>query len=290
MTAQKKVASKIKVIGIGGAGGNAVSRMWRAKLQGVELVAMNADLQDLKRAKANRKVALGREVTGGLVTGMDPTLGRKAAEESIEEIREVCEGAEMVFIAAGLGGGTGSGASPVIARTANELGALTVGVVTLPFSFEGGARKRAASRARNTLSKHVDALITIQNDKILELGNDEDLSVQEAFERCDDVLLEAVQGITGLILTPGLINVDFADVRSIMKNSGTALFGVGRAKGEDRAEKAAHAAMQSPLLARSARGAQGVLFNVAGDKNLSLAEIEQVAATVNEAMNNKAQI
>lgn len=282
-------AAKIKVIGIGGAGGNAVSRMARAKIKGVELIAVNADLQDLKKARAHQKVPIGQKVTGGLGTGMNPALGRKAAKEDKEKLAQLFKGAEMVFLTAGLGGGCGTGASPVLADLAREQGILTLAVITLPFSFEGRSRQIIAKKGLRELADKVDTLIRIENDKILNLAG-EDLSLATAFERCDEVLKQAVQGITDLIFLPGIINVDLADVKAIMKNSGTALFGIGKARGAKRAEQAAKAALSSPLLARSCEGAKGVLFNVSGSGDISLAEIEEIAKIITQEVSPQAKV
>ncbi len=283
-------STKIKVIGVGGAGGNAVSRMMRAKIKGVELVAVNTDLQDLKNTKAHLKVPIGQKVTGGLGAGMNPALGRRAAEEDREKLGELLKNTEMVFIAAGLGGGSGTGASPVLAEITKNKGILTLAVVTLPFSFEGRSRQLIAKKGMEILKNNVDALISIDNNKILELSGEE-LSLGAAFEVCDGILQQAVQGITDLISLPGIINVDFADIKAIMKNSGTALFGIGRAKGEKKAEKAAKAAIGSPLLAISSfRGAKGVLFSVSGGKDISLSEIEEVAKIITQEISPEAKI
>lgn len=281
--------TKIKVMGIGGAGGNALSRMWQANIRGVELIAINADLQDLKNTKAHRKVPIGQKVTGGLGTGMSPGLGRKAAEEDREKLAELFKNAEMVFITAGMGGGTGTGASPILAEIAKDQGILTLAVVTLPFSFEGRSRQLIAKKGLEKVKEGVDTLISIDNDKILGLQGGE-LSLREAFSVCDEILRQAVQGITDLIMLPGIINVDFADVKAIMKNSGTAIFGIGKARGEKRGEQAAKIALSSPLLARSCKGARGVLFNVSGDKDISLSEIEEVARVITREMSQGAKI
>ncbi len=281
--------TKIKVVGVGGSGSNAVSRMMKAKIEGVELIAVNTDIQDLKKTKAHFKVRIGKDLTKGLGTGMNPEIGRKAAEEQREEISEVLKGSDMVFIACGLGGGTGSGASPVIAEIARGLGALTLAVVTQPFSFEGEVRRGIAENGLRRLKEKVDTLISIQNDKLFEILNPK-TPVSRAFWICDEVLRQAVQGITDLILLPGIINVDFADVKAIMKNSGTALFGIGRAQGEKRAETAALRAINSPLLDISCKGAKGILFNVSGGKDISLSEIDEVGKIITQEINPEAKI
>lgn len=280
---------KIKVVGVGGAGGNAVSRMMRQKVKGIDLIAVNTDAQDLRKARAHLKLRIGRQLTQGLGTGMNPELGRQAAEEQREEILKALEGSDLVFISLGLGGGTGSGASPIIAEIAKDLGALTVGVVTTPFSFEGLARQKIAQDGLKLLGEKVDTLIPISNDKLL-LVLDAKVSLSSAFSFCDQLLREAVQGISDLILLPGIINVDFADLKSIIKNSGTAFFGIGRARGEGRAKKAALLAISSPLLERSCKGAKGVLFNVAGGADISLFEIDEVAKAITSELDPEAKV
>lgn len=283
------MTTKIKVVGVGGSGSNAVSRMRKAKIRGVELIALNSDAQDLKMTKADLKVRIGGKITQGLGTGMDPEVGKKAALESREQIAEALKGAEMIFVAYGAGGGTGTGAGPVVAEIAKNSGALTVAVVTKPFSFEGALRKTIAEQGIRKLKERVDSLIVVQNDRLLEIL-DSDTSVSSAFWACDDVLREAVSGISNLVFMPGIINVDFADIKAIMANSGTALFGVGFGKGENRAELAAKSALSSPLLSASCKGAKGVLFNVAGGKDLALSEIEQVAQFINQEVNSQARV
>jgi len=281
--------TKIKVIGVGGSGSNAVSRMMKCKIRGVELVVVNADAQDIQKAKAHQKLRIGRKLTQGLGAGMNPVIGRKAAEEQKEEIKEILKGSDMVFITCGLGGGTGSGASPVIAEIAKNSGALTVAVVTKPFSFEGAFRQKIAERSLRKLKEKVDALISISNDRLLS-QLPPNTSLLNAFWICDDVLRQAVQSISDLILVPGIINVDFADVKSIMKNSGTAIFGIGKARGERRAEEAAIKAINSPLLDLSCQGAKGVLFNVSGGKDISLSEIDQIAKLITQEINPEARV
>lgn len=281
--------TKIKVIGVGGSGLNAVSRMAKCKIKGVELITINTDAQDLAKAKADVKLRIGRKTTQGLGAGMDPEIGRKSAIENRQEIAEILKGSDIVFVTCGMGGGTGSGASPVVAEVAKESGALTLAVVTKPFSFEGLARERIAENGIKRLKEKVDTVITISNNKLLSTL-DQNISLVNAFWICDDILRQAVQGISDLILLPGIINVDFADVKAIMVNAGTALFGVGRAQGEDRAEKAAMAAINSPLLDISPKGAKGVLFNVSGGKDISLSEIDTVAKIINQEVSPDAKI
>ena len=284
-----KKPTKIKVIGVGGSGSNAVSRMTKCKIKGVELIAINTDAQDLAKTRADFKLRIGKETTEGLGSGMNPEIGRKAALESREEIREVLGDPDMVFITCGLGGGTGTGAAPIIAETAKEKGILTLAVVTKPFSFEGQVRAKIAEKGIKRLKERVDTLISISNDKLL-TTLDPNISLVNAFWICDDILRQAVQGISDLILLPGIVNVDFADVKSIMQNSGSALFGVGRAQGEGRAEKAALAAINSPLLDISVKGAKGVLFNVSGGKDISLSEIDEVAKVITREINPEARV
>lgn len=281
---------KIKIIGVGGAGGNTISRLTSFRVKGVELIAINTDLQDLKKTRAEKKLAIGQKVTGGLGTGMNPQLGKKAAEEDKEKLKEILKDGEMVFITAGLGGGTGTGASPVLAQLAKSQGILTLAIVTLPFSFEGRSRKIVAKKGLFKLREEVDALISIDNNKLLKLADGE-LSLKTAFEAGDEILRQAIQGITDLILLPGIINVDFADVKSILKNSGTALFAIGRARGENRAREVTKAALSSPLLAKpSLKGAKGILFNVSGGKDINLAEIEEIARIITKEVNSQAKI
>lgn len=289
MAAKSYPGTTIKVIGIGGAGGNAIDRMFQCKIKGIELVAVNTDAQDLKKIHAHKKVHIGKVSAGGLGAGMNPDVGKKAAEESLGEITEVLKDADMVFLAAGMGGGTGGGAAPVIAKLAKSQDILTIAVVTKPFSFEGGFRSRLASRALQELEEHVDTLLIIPNDQVLKLVNEE-TTVLDAFWKADEVLRQAVQGISDLIVVPGLINVDFADVRSIMKNAGQAIFGMGVAKGEKRVETAFDTALHSPLLDMSVKGAKGILFNVAGPQDLGLGEIMDAARKVQESVAPQAKI
>ncbi len=280
---------KIKVVGIGGAGGNAVNRMMSQGLKGVELIAINTDVQDLKKIKAHFKLPIGLKATRGFGTGMNPSLGRKAALQDQERISQVLDGAEIIFITAGLGGGTGSGAGPVIAGLAKQKGILTICIVTLPFSFEGAFRNAIAKRAVKDFKANSDTVIVINNDSIL-TPKDRELKVSEAFLLADQVLVQAVQGITDLITLPGIINVNFADIRAIVKDSGSALFGIGKAKGDNRAQKAVKEAMGSPFLTFSPKGAKGVLFNVSGGKDISLAEVQEVAKYISQAINKDAKI
>lgn len=281
--------TKIKVVGVGGSGCNAVSRMKKCKIKGVELIAINTDAQDLSKAHSDLKLRIGCKATLGLGAGMNPEIGRKSAFENRQEIQNLLRGSDMVFIAFGAGGGTGTGAGPVVAEIAKELGALTLAVVTKPFSFEGQARKKIAENGIKRLKEKVDTLITISNDRLLS-ALDQNTALLSAFWACDDILRQAVQGVSDLILLPGIVNVDFADVKTIMKNAGTALFGVGRAQGENRAEKAALLAIHSPLLDISIKGAKGILFNVSGGKDISLSEIDQVAKTITQEANPQAKI
>jgi cell division protein FtsZ len=258
----------IRVVGVGGGGSNAVNRMIRAEMMGVEFIACNTDAQALLQSDAPHKVRIGDKVTRGLGAGGDATLGQRAAEEDSERIAEALAGSDMVFITAGLGGGTGSGAAPVIAEIAKEQGALTIGVVTKPFGFEGSRRKLIAEKAAEDLKARVDTLITIPNDRLKDVVQ-KNTSILDAFRVVDDVLRQGVQGISDIITVPGLINLDFADVRAIMRDAGSALMGIGRAAGENRAIEAARQAISSPLLEVSVVGAQGVLFNISGSSNLS---------------------
>ena len=284
-----KTFTKIKVVGVGGSGSNAVSRMKKCKIKGVELIAINTDIQDLRKTKADLKLRIGRKLTQGLGTGMNPEIGKRAALENRAEIQEILKDTDMVFIAGGMGGGTCTGAAPVVAQIAKDLGTLTIAIVTKPFSFEGSARMRIAERGIRNLKEKVDTLILISNDKLLSVL-DSKVSLLNAFWICDDILRQAVKGISDLIMLPGIVNVDFADVKSIMKNSGTALFGTGRARGDKRAEEAAMSAINSPLLDISSRGAKGILFNVSGGKDISLSEIDEVAKVICQEVNPEAKV
>lgn len=281
--------ARIKVIGVGGSGKNAVNHMIESKVKGVEFVVMNTDAQDLHHSLAKRKIHIGKNLTRGLGTGMNPEMGKRAAEETKEEVQDVIKGADMVFIACGMGGGTGTGASSTIARIAREEGVLTVAVVTKPFFFEGKHRMQLAEKGITDLRKEVDALIVIPNDKLLGIVQKE-TTFQDAFNICDEVLRQAVEGISDLITTPGIINVDFADIRSIMSNAGPALMGIGFATGEKRAIDAAHAAINSPLLDVSINGARGVLFAIAGGDDLTMHEIQEAAKVITESVDTEARI
>jgi cell division protein FtsZ len=279
----------IKVVGVGGGGVNALNRMIDAGLRGVEFVAINTDAQALLMSEAHVKLDIGRELTRGLGAGADPEIGRRAAEDHADEIEAALKGADMVFVTAGEGGGTGTGAAPVVARIAKNLEALTVGVVTRPFGFEGKRRSQQADQGIDVLRSEVDTLIVVPNQRLLELVN-KSVSVVEAFATADDVLRAGVQGITDLITTPGLINLDFADVKSVMKGAGSALMGIGTAKGEDRAVRAAEIAVSSPLLEASIDGAHGVLLLIQGASDLGLHEIDEAARLVQEAVSPEANI
>lgn len=281
--------ARIKVVGVGGSGNNAITRMIDQKVRGVEFVAINTDSQALHKSAASEKVHIGKNLTKGLGAGMNPEVGRQAAEENREEITEVLKGSDMVFVTCGLGGGTGTGAAPIVAEAARELGALTVGVVTRPFTFEGMQRRSIADEGLLALQERVDTLITIPNDKLLSII-DRKTSLMNAFRIVDDVLRQGVQGISDLITKPGIVNVDFADVRAIMKNSGSALMGIGVAAGEDRAAEAAKAAINSPLLEISIDGAQGVLFNVSGSTDVTMMEINDAATIITESIDPNAKV
>ncbi len=273
--------ARIKVIGVGGGGQNAVNRMIDEGIEGVEFIATNTDAQALTLSKAPVRVRLGDKLTRGLGAGGDPEIGRKAAEESGDELYNVLKGADMVFVTAGMGGGTGTGAAPVVAQVAKECGALTIGVVTRPFTFEGGRRSQSAEAGVAKMKEHAHTLISIPNDRLLQLA-DKKSSRQDAFRMADDVLRQGIQGISELITVPGLINLDFADVRAIMSEGGAALMAVGRGNGEDRAKNAAEQAISSQLLDITIDGARGVLFNVTGGPNLTLFEVNQAAAIIRE--------
>jgi cell division protein FtsZ len=279
----------IKVIGVGGAGGNAVNRMIDAGLKGVEFIAINTDTQDLLMCDADVKLDIGRKLTRGLGAGANPEVGKQAAIDHTEEIEEALRGSDMVFVTAGEGGGTGTGGAPIVAKIAKELGALTVGVVTRPFTFEGKLRSSRAEEGIEELRKEVDTLIVIPNDRLLSIS-DRSISAPEAFKSADAVLLSGVQGITELITTPGLINLDFADVKSVMSGAGSALMGIGSARGENRATRAAELAISSPLLEASIDGARGVLLSIAGGSDLGLFEIHEAAELVNKSAHPDANI
>jgi len=281
--------ARIKVVGVGGSGKNALNHMVNAKVKGVEFISINTDAQDLHNSLANKKIHIGKNLTKGLGTGMNPDLGKRAVEETKEEVQEALKGADMVFIACGQGGGTGTGAAPGIARTAKEQGALTIAVVTKPFFFEGQHRMRLAEQGLEELRKEVDAIIIIPNDRILATISKE-TTAKSAFSICDEVLKQAVEGISDLITTPGFINIDFADIRSILQNSGSALMGVGNGSGEKRAEDAAKAAINSPLLDLSIHGAKGVLFSIAGGDDLTMYEIQDAAKIITESIDSDAKV
>lgn len=275
--------AKIKVVGVGGGGGNAVNRMIKAGLTGVDFWAMNTDAQVLEMSSADNKIRLGNKLTAGLGAGGDPSVGEKAAEETREDIVKALDGADMVFVTSGMGGGTGTGAAPVVAKIAKELGALTIGVVTKPFSFEGKRRLNQALQGLEKLKETVDALIVIPNDKLLEVV-ERRTTMKEAFQVVDEVLLRGVQGISDIITVPGLINVDFADVKAVMQSSGSALMGIGRGSGEGRAMEAAKLAINSPLLETSINGASGIILNVTGGSDMTLHEVTEAAQVIHDAV------
>ena len=281
--------ARIRVIGVGGSGNNAVNHMVSSKIKGVEFVAINSDAQDLHHSLAKKKIHIGKNLTRGLGAGGNPDMGRRAAEETREEIANALKGSDMIFITGGMGGGTGTGAAPVAAKIARESGALTVGVVTKPFLFEGQERMRLAMQGIEELKKEVDALIIIPNDRLLAIV-DRDTSVKNAFAMCDDILKQAVEGISDLITMPGIINVDFADIRSVMENAGSALMGIGESSGEKRAEEAAQRAINSPLLEVSITGAKGVLFAIAGGDDLGMLEIQDAARVITESIDPHAKV
>ncbi len=281
--------ARIKVIGIGGSGKNTVNHMINSRVKGVDFIAVNTDAQDLHHSLAKKKIHIGKNLTRGLGTGMNPELGKRAVEETKEEMQEAIKGADMVFIAGGMGGGTASGAAPVVARTAKENGCLTVAVVTKPFFFEGVQRMKIAEAAIEELKQAVDALIIIPNDRLLQTV-DKNITAKNAFAVCDNILKEAVEGISDLITTPGIINIDFADIRSVMENAGAALMGIGSASGDNRAEEAARSAISSPLLEISINGAKGVLFSIAGGDDLTMFEIQDAARVITESVDPNAKI
>lgn len=281
--------ARIKVLGVGGSGKNALNHMVNSKVKGVEFIGVNTDAQDLHHTLAKKKIHIGKNLTKGLGTGMNPELGRRAVEETKEELQESIKGADMVFVAGGLGGGTCSGAAPAVAKTAKELGALTVAVVTKPFFFEGAQRLRIAEQALDTLKKEVDAIIVIPNDRLLS-NIDRNTTAKAAFAMCDEVLKQAVEGISDLITTPGTINIDFADIRAVMENAGSALMGIGVGSGEKRAEDAAKMAINSPLLDISIAGAKGVLFSIAGGDDLTMFEIQDAAKVITESIDPNAKV
>ncbi len=284
-----ETAAKIKVVGVGGSGCSAIHRMIESKIRGVDFISINTDIQALNFSNSGKKVHIGKNVTRGLGAGMDPEVGYRAAEESQNEIKEALKGADLVFVTGGLGGGTCSGASPLIAEVAKDLGALTVGIITKPFSWEGAMRREIAERAHGLLSENVDTIITVPNDRVLQIV-DKKTSLLDAFKIVDDVLRQGVQGISELITVPGLINVDFADVKAVMKEAGSALMGMGRASGENRAVEAAKAAINSPLLEVSIDGAKGILFIVAGSSNLGMHEVSEAAQIITSKADPSAKI
>ncbi len=281
--------ARIKVVGVGGSGNHAISRMVEAGLSGVEFIAVNTDAQDLHHCKASEKIHIGKNLTRGLGAGMNPDVGRQAAEENKDEIQDVLKNTDMVFITCGLGGGTGTGAAPIIAEAAREAGALTVAVITKPFIFEGIQRKKIANEGLENLMNQVDTIITIPNDKILQVIDKKTLLL-ESFKIADDILRQGVQGISDLITTPGIVNVDFADVKAIMQDKGSSLMGIGNASGENRAIEAAKLAINSPLLEMSIDGAKGVLFNVSGGSDLTMMEVNEAAGIITEFIDDDAKV
>jgi cell division protein FtsZ len=281
--------ARIKVVGVGGSGKNATDHMVNSKVTGVEFLVINTDAQDLHLSKAGRKIHIGKNLTKGLGTGMDPDKGRRAAEETQQEIQEALRGSQMVFITSGMGGGTGTGASPVVAKIARDQGALTIGVVTKPFFFEGTQRMNLADKGLEALEQEVDALIVIPNDKLFDI-NKEKITMVNAFAQANEVLRQAVEGISDLITTPGIINVDFEDVKKVMANAGTALMGIGMATGENRAAEAAQMAINSPLLDVTINGARGVLFAIAGGEDMTMQEIQEAARIITETIDPNAVV
>src|ERR1035437_915249 len=281
--------ARIKVLGVGGSGKNAINHMINSKVKGVDFIAINTDAQDLHHSLASKKIHIGKNLTKGLGTGMNPELGKRAAEETKEELQEMLKGADMVFVASGMGGGTGSGASPVIAKIAKELGILTIAVVTRPFMFEGNQRNKIADIAIEELKKNVDAIIVVPNDRLMSMVS-KDTTAKAAFAICDDILRQAVEGISDLVTTPGTINIDFADIKAVIENAGSALMGVGSASGDKRAEEAAKMAINSPLLEVSINGAKGVLFSIAGGDDITLFEIQEAAKVITESIDPNAKV
>lgn len=289
ITPEIEAFARIKVVGVGGSGKNAVNHMINSKVKGVDFITINTDSQELHHSLAKKRIHIGKNLTRGLGTGMNPEMGKRAVEETKEDVQEAIKGADMVFVACGLGGGTGSGASPVVARTSKELGALTVAVVTKPFFFEGQQRSKVAEGALEDLRKEVDAIIVIPNDRLLSTI-DKNTTVKNAFAICDEILRQAVEGISDLITTPGIINIDFADIRTVMENAGSALMGIGTATGENRAIEAAKLAINSPLLDVSIHGAKGVLFSIAGGEDLTMFEIQDAAKIITESIDPQAKV
>lgn len=281
--------ARIKVIGVGGSGGNGVNHMINSGVKGVEFICMNTDTQDLHNSLADKKIHLGKNLTKGLGAGMNPDIGRKAAEENQSEIQDAIQGADMVFVTCGMGGGTGTGGAPPVARAAKEQGILTVAVVTKPFFFEGKKRMEIAEQGIESLRKEVDTIIVIPNDQLLTLS-DKDTSFKDAFAMCDDVLKQAVEGISDLIISPGTINADFADIQTVMRDAGSALMGIGTASGEGRATEAAKQAINSPLLDLSIDGAQAVLFAISGGDDLKIHEVQEAAKVITESIDSEAKV
>lgn len=281
--------ARIRVVGVGGSGCNAINHMINSKVRGVEFVAINTDAQDLHRSLAKRRIHIGKNLTRGLGAGMNPDLGRRAAEETRQEIQEALQGSDMVFITCGMGGGTGTGAAAVVAKIAKELGALTIAVVTKPFMFEGAQRKEIAERGLSELKKEVDAFIVIQNDKLLAIA-EANLSARQAFAMCDEILRQAVEGVSDIIVTPGNINTDFNDIKTIMEGAGPALMGIGIADGDGRAKEAAIRAINSPILDVSIQGARGILFVVAGADDLGILEVQEAAKVINDSVDKDARV
>ncbi len=281
--------ARIRVVGVGGSGKNAINHMINSKVRGVEFIAVNSDAQDLHRSLAKRKIHIGKNLTRGLGTGMNPELGKRAAEETRQEVQEALTGSDMVFITCGMGGGTGTGAAPIVAKIAKEVGALVIAIVTKPFSFEGAHRREIAERGLAELKKEVDAYIVIQNDKLLSIV-DAKMSAKGAFAMCDEILRQAVEGVSDIITTPGDINTDFNDIKAIMEGAGPALMGIGIAEGDERAREAAQQAINSPLLDVSISGAKGILFVVAGSDDLGIMEVQEAAKVINESADKNAKV
>lgn len=281
--------ARIRVVGVGGSGNNAINHMINSKVKGVEFIAVNTDAQDLHRSLAKRKIHIGKNLTRGLGAGMNPELGKRAGEETRQEIQEALQGSDMVFITCGMGGGTGTGAAPVVAKIAKEIGALTIAVVTRPFSFEGAQRKDIAERGLADLKKEVDAFIIIPNDKLLAIA-EVNMSAKAAFALADEILRQAVEGVSDIITTPGEINTDFNDIKTVMEGAGPALMGIGVAEGDGRATEAARKAVNSPLLDVSIAGAKGVLFVVAGSDDLGIMEVQEAAKIINESVDKSAKV
>lgn len=289
VTPEIETFARIRVVGVGGSGNNAVNHMVNSKVKGVEFIAVNSDAQDLHRSLAKRKIHIGKNLTRGLGTGMNPDLGRRAAEETRQEVQEALQGSDMVFITCGMGGGTGTGSAPIVAKIAKELGALTIAVVTKPFSFEGAQRSDIAERGLAELKKEVDAYIVIPNDKLLSIVEAQ-TSAKSAFALSDEILRQAVEGVSDIITTPGEINTDFNDIKAVMENAGPALMGIGVAEGDSRASEAAAQAVNSPLLDVSITGAKGILFVVAGAEDLGILEVQEAAKVINESVDKNARI